>query len=129
VTDNGRQRPRRFTQRIFADITPMRLSVPNRWLYCGELVSNIGRQITVVAVPFQIFQLTHSSLAVGLTGLAQVVPLVVCSLIGGAIADAIDRRRLMLVMRGLLGATSAGLAINAVSARPALWPLYVLTAA
>lgn len=119
----------RVTRRVFADITPLRRSAPYRWLYCGELVSNIGRQITVVAVPFQIFELTHSSLAVGLVGLAQVVPLIGCSLIGGAIADAIDRRRLMLVMQCLLGATSAGLAFNAAAPRPALWPLYVLTAA
>lgn len=103
--------------------------MPYRWLFSGELVANVGRQITVVAVPYQIYQLTGSSLAVGLVGLAQVGPLIVCSLIGGSIADAVDRRRLMLTMQVLLAATSAGLAFNAAGPRPALWPLYALTAA
>ena len=93
---------------MFADITPLRRSVPYRWLYGGELISNVGRQITVVAVPYQIFDMTGSSLAVGLVGLAQVVPLILCSLVGGSIADAVDRRRLMLVMQCLLAVTGAG---------------------
>jgi MFS family permease len=103
--------------------------VPYRWLYGGELVSSVGREITIVAVPYQVFQLTHSSLAVGLVGLANIVPLILFSLIGGAIADAVDRRRLMLIMQCILGATSAGLAFNAAAPQPVLWPLYVLTAA
>jgi MFS family permease len=62
-------------------------------------------------------------------GLAQLVPLLVFSLVGGAIADAVDRRKLLLVAQVLLGLTSAGLALNAAGDDPALWPLYVLTAA
>jgi MFS family permease len=64
-----------------------------------------------------------------LLGLAQLVPLLVCSLIGGSLADAVDRRKLLLVMQVLLAATSAGLALNAASDHPAVWPLYVFSAA
>jgi MFS family permease len=129
VTDRSPAPHQRIRRRVFADISALRQSVPYRWLYAGELVSNVGRQITIVAVPYQVYELTRSSLAVGLVGLANVVPLIVFSLIGGAIADAVDRRRLMLVMQILLGATSVGMAVNAASPRPALWPLYMLTAA
>jgi MFS family permease len=129
VTDRSPTPRQHARRRIFADITAIRESVPYRWLYGGELVSHIGRQITIVAVPYQVFELTRSSLAVGMVGLANVVPLIAFSLIGGAIADAVDRRRLMLIMQCILGATSVGLAVNAATGRPALWPLYVLTAA
>lgn len=88
----------------------------------------MGQQLTVVAVPFQVFELTRSSLAVGLLSLTQVGPLLVCSLVGGALADAVDRRRLLLVTQTLLAATSAGLALNAGRGHPAVWPLFVLTA-
>jgi MFS family permease len=88
----------------------------------------MGQQLTVVAVPFEVFELTRSSLAVGMLSLAQVGPLLVCSLAGGALADAVDRRRLLLVTQTLLAATSVGLALNAGRARPAVWPLFVLTA-
>ena len=91
-------------------------------------MSYLGRQLTVVAIPFQVFTITGSSLAVGMIGLATVVPLVTLSLAGGAIADAVDRRKLLLVTQLLSAATSAGLALNAMSSSPRLWPIYVLAA-
>ena len=99
-----------------------------RLLFTGSAVSYLGRQLTVVAIPFQVFTITGSSLAVGMIGLATVVPLVTLSLAGGAIADAVDRRKLLLVTQLLSAATSAGLALNAGSASPRLWPIYVLAA-
>ncbi|MDP8937231.1 MAG: MFS transporter [Actinomycetota bacterium] len=117
--------PRR---RLFADLSPLRESRDYRLLFAGGGVSYLGRQLTVVAIPFQVYLLTGSSLAVGLTGLAAVGPLIVLSLVGGAIADAVDRRRLLLVVQVLLAATSVGLALNASAAEPALWPIYVLSA-
>ena len=116
-------------RRVFVDISPLRRSREFRLLYSGQLVSFIGSQLTVVAVPLQVFRITHSSLAVGLVSLAQLGPLLVGSLIGGTVVDATDRRRLLLIMELLLAATSAGLALNATPRHPALWPLYVLTAA
>ncbi len=118
--------PRR---RVLADVTPLRDSREFRLLYAGQVISLAGRQLTVVAVPYQVFLLTGSSLIVGLVSLAQFLPLLVGSLIGGAIADAVDRRRLMLAMQGLLAATSAGLAINSTLPAPRLWPLFVFSAA
>ena len=114
--------------RLFADLTPLRASRDFRLLFAGAGVSQLGRQLTVVAVPYQVYLLTRSSLAVGMVGLATVVPLVSLSLAGGAIADAVDRRKLLLVTQLLSAATSAGLALNASSGSPRLWPIYVLAA-
>ena len=111
-----------------ADLTPLRVSRDYRLLFTGNAVSYLGRQLTVVAIPFQVFTITGSSLAVGMIGLATVVPLVTLSLAGGAIADAMDRRKLLLVTQLLSAATSAGLALNAMSSSPRLWPIYVLAA-
>ena len=117
--------PRR---RLFVDLTPLRVSRDYRLLFAGSGVSYLGRQLTVVAIPFQVFTMTGSSLAVGMVGLVTVVPLVALSLAGGAIADAVDRRKLLLVTQVLSAATSAGLAVNASSSSPRLWPVYVLAA-
>ena len=114
--------------RLLADLTPLRVSRDFRFLFAGSGVSYLGRQLTVVAIPFQVFTMTRSSLAVGMVGLATVVPLVTLSLAGGAIADAVDRRKLLLVTQMLSAITSAGLALNAGSSSPRLWPIYVLAA-
>jgi MFS family permease len=115
--------------RVFVDITPLRVSHDYRLLFFGQMVSWLGRQLTIVAVPIQVYDLTGSSLAVGLVGGAALGPLIVLSLAGGAIADAVDRRKLLIVTQLLLAATSAGLAANAMRGAPALWPIYVLSAA
>jgi MFS family permease len=115
-------------RRLLVDITPLRRSADFRWLFGGQLVSIIGSQLTVVAVPFQVFELTHSSLDVGLVSLAQLGPLVLFSLIGGAVADAYDRRKLLVIVQTLAAGTGVGLAINAASGHPKLWPLFVFSA-
>ncbi|MPZ87352.1 MAG: MFS transporter [Nitriliruptorales bacterium] len=107
---------------------PLRRSPDYRWLYAGQFSSAMARQMTVVAAPYQVFVLTGSSLAVGLLGLAQLAPLLAVSLVGGAVADAVDRRRLLLVMQGLLGVTALGLAVNAAVAAPRVWPVFALSA-
>ena len=76
-------------------------------------MSVLGTQLTAVAVPYQVYQLTGSSLDVGLVSLAQLFPLVIGSLVGGSVVDAVDRRRLLLVVESLAAACSAGLAVNA----------------
>jgi len=113
---------------VLADLSPLRESPQYRLLFAGQVASYLGRQFTVVAVPIQVFRQTHSSLAVGMVGLAQLGPLIGFSLIGGALADAVDRRRQLLVVQILSMATSAGLALNAAVAHPPLWPVYVLAA-
>src|ERR1700694_973530 len=84
--------------------------------------------ITYVAVPYQVYRLTHSSLAVGLLGLTEVVPLVASAVLGGALADAKDRRRMVQLSELGLMAISAGLVLNASLAHPTLWALYVASA-
>ena len=123
----GPPRAQPARRRLFVDISPLRESRDYRLLFLGQVVSWLGRQVTVVAVPYQVFVLTESSFAVGLVGLANLGPLVVMSLAGGAVADAVDRRKLLLLTQVLLALTSVGLAVNAMMARPALWPLYVLS--
>ena len=123
----GPPRPQPVRRRLFVDISPLRESRDYRLLFFGQVVSWLGRQVTVVAVPYQVFVLTDSSFAVGLVGLANLGPLVAMSLAGGAVADAVDRRKLLLVTQVLLALTSVGLALNAMLDRPALWPLYVLS--
>jgi MFS family permease len=87
-----------------------------------------GRQLTIVAVPFQVYELTGSTLAVGLLGAAQLVPLLLVSVVGGALADAVDRRKLLVISQLTLAATAAGLLWNSLAAEPLLWPLFVLVA-
>jgi MFS family permease len=115
-------------RRLLVDVSPLRVSRDFRLMYAGQFLSIIGRQITVVASALQVFLLTDSSLAVGLLGLAQLGPLIICSFAGGAIADAFDRRRTLLWAQVGLALCSAGLAVNASLDSPALWPVYVLTA-
>jgi MFS family permease len=115
-------------RRLLVDVQPLRDSRQFRLLYVGEMLSFVGTQVTVVAVPIQVYRLTGSSFAVGMVGFAGVIPLLLCSLLGGALADAMDRRRLLLVTQALMALTAVGLAINASVASPHLWALYVLPA-
>jgi MFS family permease len=84
--------------------------------------------MTGVAVPVQVYELTHSSLAVGLIGLALALPLISLGLLGGSVADVVDRRALVLVTSTLLGVVSLAFAVQAVLDLRQLWLLYVLTA-
>jgi len=115
-------------RRVLLDVTPLRDSAQYRLLYFGLLVSQVGRQVTVVAVPYQAYVITESSLVVGLVSLAQLGPLLIASVIGGAIADAVDRRKLLLLTQLALAGTSVALALNAMLPSPALWPLFVFSA-
>jgi hypothetical protein len=119
----------RTRRRLLSDVTPLRESGQYRLLYAGELFAFLGSQLTVVAVPLQVYLLTRSSLAVGLVGLAQLGPLLVCSLLGGAVVDAVDRRVLLVWVQLARGALGVGLVANAMRPQPLLWPLYALTAA
>jgi MFS family permease len=112
---------------LVLDLSPLRRSRDLRCLVAGQLASTLGAQLTVVAVPYQVYTLTRSSLDVGLVSLAQVLPLIAGALLGGSLADAVDRRRVLLGAQLLTLLCSAGLAVNA-DTGPALWPLFVLPA-
>ncbi|HZA61032.1 MAG TPA: MFS transporter [Actinomycetota bacterium] len=107
------------------DLSPLRVSRDYRLLWIGEMVSHTGRHISVVALPYQIFVLTDSTLAVGMLGLVQFVPLIIFSIIGGAIADAMDRRRLLAWTQVGLTAGSLMLVGGAIAGDPPLWFLYL----
>ena len=107
------------------DLTPLRVSRDFRLLFLGKSVSDFGDEIVAVAVPFQVYSITHSTLAVGLLGLCTLVPVLVSPILGGAMADAVERRRLMLTTHVLLTLMSLLMAFNASLSHPRLWPLYV----
>jgi MFS family permease len=111
------------------DVGPLRRHRDFRLLFTGQFVSRLGTMLTVVALPYQVYALTRSSLAVGLLGIAQLGPLLLTALAGGALADAVDRRRMVLVTELALALGSAALAAKAALARPQLWLLYVAAGA
>jgi MFS family permease len=119
--------PRWLSRHILLDLTPLRRSRDFRALISGLGVSVLGSQLTMVSVPYQVYAITHSSLYVGLVSLAQLFPLILGSLFGGSVVDAVDRRRMLLVVEVLGAASSAGLALNS-DFGPALWPLFVFPA-
>jgi MFS family permease len=119
--------PRWLSRHILLDLTPLRRSRDFRALIGGLGVSVLGNQLTAVAVPYQVYAITHSSLYVGLVSLAQLFPLILGSLFGGSVVDAVDRRRMLLVVEVLGAASSAGLALNS-DFGPVLWPLFLFPA-
>jgi MFS family permease len=118
---------RRWLRAVVVDARPLRRR-DFRLLYLGQAVSFAGSMITYVAIPFQLFRLTRSPLAVGLLGLAELVPLLLTALVGGALADARDRRRLVRATEGGLCLASACLAANALLPHPSVAVLYAVAA-
>jgi MFS family permease len=110
------------------DITPLRRHRDFRLLFIGRLVSTFGNMITVVAIPYQVYQLTHSVLLVGLLGLAELTALIVFAMLGGALADAADRRTMVLISEAGLMAGSIILAGNSLLAQPLVWLVFVIAA-
>jgi len=114
--------------RVLADVRPLRESPAFRRLWAGSTLSAVGGALTMFAVPLQVYEITRSPLAVGAIGVAQVIPTVAIGLLGGAIADAVDRRKLVLVISGGSAAVSAGLAAQAFAGLRSVWLLYALVA-
>ena len=110
------------------DFTPLRESRDFRVLFAGQSISTLGNQLTTVAIPYQVYSMTHSSFQVGLISLAQLLPLIIGSLVGGAFGDVIDRRSLLMGSGGASALVAGVLAWNAASASPSLWVLYVVSA-
>jgi MFS family permease len=113
---------------VAVDTTALRESRDYRVLVIGGLISGIGTQVTLVALPFQIYVLTGSSFLVGLLGLVELVPLVVVALLGGTLADRMDRRRLLLVSQLVQAGTSLCLVIGAAAGSPPVGVLYLIAA-
>jgi MFS family permease len=113
---------------MFLDLTPLRRHKDFRWLFTGQFVSALGSFFTYVALPVQIYEITRSSAIVGLLGTVQLVPLAITALWGGAVADAIDRRRLLLRCEMLLLCASLVLAVNSMLPHPSVIVLFVTAA-
>ena len=113
---------------FFPDIAPLRASREFRLLWTGQLISSAGSALRLVAVPYQVYVLTGSSLAVGLLGLFAAVPLITLSLWGGDIADRVDRRRMLVITQACLTLTSVALALSTQLGAISVPLLYVLTA-
>jgi MFS family permease len=114
--------------RLLADIRPLRESPAFRRLWAGSTLSAVGGALTMFAVPLQVYDITRSPLAVGALGVAQMIPTVTIGLLGGALADAVDRRKLVLVTTCGNAAVSAGLTAQAFAGLDSVWLLYALVA-
>lgn len=117
---------------LLLDLSPLRGSRDFRLIWLSQLATNTGRQFVLVAVPFQVYVLTHSSLAVGLLGVFQAAPIVLAGLYGGALADRVDRRSLQLAGKAVVALGSLALAVGAIGLRAPLGFVYgvvVVTAA
>ncbi|HEX8747038.1 MAG TPA: MFS transporter [Pyrinomonadaceae bacterium] len=99
-----------------------------RLLWLGQLISGTGSQMQLVAINWHVYILTKSPLALGIVGLVRVVPIIVCSLVGGVVADAVNRKRLMLITQSAMLLSAALLAVVTQSGLKSTWPLYLLTA-
>lgn len=97
-------------------------------LYTGQFVSFIGTMITGVALPYQIYMETHSTLMVGLLSLVSLLPLLFTALVGGVFADKYHRRLLLLISEGVLACGSLLLAWNAALSTPHIWVMFVVSA-
>jgi MFS family permease len=111
---------------LLIDITPLRHDRDFRWLWSGQLVNNLGGQVTLIALRYQVFVMTGSPLAIGGLAAASLAGLLIFTLPGGVIADRYDRRRILLVTQVAAGLVSLTLGLLALSGSPPLGLLYLL---
>jgi MFS family permease len=114
--------------RLGLDLAPLRSSRDFRLVFTGAGVSAIGSYLTYVSIPYQIYLLTHDPLLVGLLGLCELGPLLFMSFVGGALADYVDRRRLVIIGELAFTVLTAVLLINALLGKPQLWIMFVVAA-
>ena len=108
------------------DFSPLRDSRDFRLLMVGELVSALGTQVAMVALPYQVYVLSHSAALVGLLGAFELGPMIIASLFGGAIADRLDRRRVLFVAQLGIIASASLLAAITLAARPPVLVILLL---
>ncbi|HUC56518.1 MAG TPA: MFS transporter [Streptosporangiaceae bacterium] len=113
--------------RLAPDLAPIRHSRDFRLLFAGQAASFTGLMICFVALPYQAYSISHSSLVVGLLSFAEIVPVLLAGMLGGALADTVERRKLIVLTQAAQVLCIAGLAVNALALRQ-LWLLFVLAA-
>src|SRR5438477_12496789 len=99
-----------------------------RLLWLGQIVSVTGSQMQLAAINWHIYLITRSALALGLVGACRAVPIILCSLMGGVMADVVDRRRLLVATQSVLLLCSATLALVTFSGLEHVWPIFLITA-
>jgi MFS family permease len=109
---------------VVVDVGRLRQHREFRLLTIGSLVGGLGRQVTIISLPYQLYVITHSALAIGALAIVQLVPLLTFSMIGGTIADTVERRRLLLITQTGLMACSGALALIATAAAPPIVLIY-----
>jgi MFS family permease len=114
--------------RLRVDVTPLRESRDFRLLFWAGTVFYLGGMVSYVALPYQLYQLTRSNFAVGALGIVELIPLVVFGLYGGALADHVDRRLMLVVTGAAQVLLTAVLMANAFLDTPRIWAIYVLGA-
>jgi MFS family permease len=113
---------------MFIDISPLRRHRDFRLLFVGQLISFLGSMVSYMAVPYQVFQLTKSNAMVGALGIAQLVPVLIFGLLGGAYADRVDRRYLLLACETAMALVVGALLLNSLLPSPSLLAIFVLVA-
>jgi MFS family permease len=113
---------------MLIDISPLRRHRDFRLLFTGQLISFLGSMVSYMAVPYQVYQLTRSNALVGALGIAQLVPVLLFGLLGGAYADRINRRKLMLSSESAMALVVALLLLNSLLPSPSLVAIFVLVA-
>ena len=117
---NGRVR------RLFLDTEPLRRDRDYRWLWSGQVVNGIGNQITRVALPYQVYVLTGSTLAIAALTLFQLIPILLFALGAGTLADAVDRRKVLMLTQAGLAACSLAFVLLALTGTPPLPALFAV---
>jgi MFS family permease len=132
-TEGGAPPPRRTGWRgrvagLQLDLTPLKTSRDFRILFWAGAVFFLGQMVSYVALPFQVYQLTGSSFSVGVVNLVQLLPLVVFGLYGGALADHVDRRKMLILTGASQVLLTAVLLLNAILTQPRVWVIYAVAA-
>src|ERR671932_1059033 len=116
-------------RRVTVDLTVLRESRDLRLVVVGEALSGLGTQAALVAIPFQVYVLTRSAALVGLLGIVELGPLIAASLLGGAIADRVDRRRVLLAAQAMVALIAGALALTTALGCPSVVIILLLAGA
>ncbi|MBS1808122.1 MAG: MFS transporter [Acidobacteria bacterium] len=128
LSDRPQPGLRRLLSAITVDPTPLYISRDYRLLFIGQAVSAFGSMMTYAVLPWQMYQITKSSFAVGMIGVTEFLPMFIFAFIGGALADAIDRRRLIIITEVAMTLCVGGWLVNAMLPQPKAWVLFVIAA-
>lgn len=113
---------------MWMNLSPLKNNRDFRYLYLGQFITFFGTMMSLITLPFQVYDLTHSTTAVGLLGVIELVPLLLTVFVGGALADMMDRRKMLMMAEFGMSVGIAGLIINALLIHQHLWVLYAIAA-